>query len=201
MTAKPRELAPPLEAEAELHYGYRASLIGGARQFELTEQGLSWQIGARSGVWPYQSIASVRLSFRPVSMQSRRFRADLRTFDGQRLTILSTSWQTVTLMAPQDQAYRAFMAALHQKMHAAGSHAELSGGLPTLTYNGALVVVALLAVAMTALLARAVAVGEWPGVLFILGFAALFGWQIGGFIRRNKPRRYGFDALPAELLP
>ena len=201
MTATPRELDDPNQDEAGLQYGYRASLIGGGRQFALTEQGLSWQIGARSGVWPYQSIASVRLSFRPVSMQSRRFRADLRTLDGQRLTILSTSWQTVTLMAPQDQAYRAFMVALHQRLQAARSQAELTGGLSPLAYNGALVVLALLVVAMTALLARAVAVGEWPGVLFILGFAALFGWQIGGFIRRNKPRRYSFDALPEDLLP
>lgn len=201
MTADKPELDAPLEAEAGVHYGYRASLIGGARRFDLMEQGLSWQIGTRSGIWPYGSIASVRLSFRPVSMQSRRFRADLRTLDGQRLTILSTSWQTVTLMAPQDEAYRAFMVALHQRLKAAGSQAELTGGLSALGYNGALVVLALLAVAMTALLARAVAVGEWPGVLFILGFAALFGWQIGGFIRRNKPRRYSFDALPADLLP
>jgi len=29
----------------------------------------------------------------------------------------------------------------------------------------------------------------------------LFGWQIGGFIRRNRPRIYRFDALPPDLLP
>jgi hypothetical protein len=46
-----------------------------------------------------------------------------------------------------------------------------------------------------------VATGEWAGIVFILGFTALFGWQIGGFIRRNKPRRYTFEALPKELLP
>ena len=54
---------------------------------------------------------------------------------------------------------------------------------------------------MLGLLARALAVGEWGGIAFILGFAALFGWQIGGFIRRNRPRRYTFAALPQELLP
>jgi membrane protein CcdC involved in cytochrome C biogenesis len=57
------------------------------------------------------------------------------------------------------------------------------------------------AIAITALLARAVATGALGGALFLIGFAALFGWQIGGFIRRNKPRRYAFDALPGELLP
>jgi hypothetical protein len=38
-------------------------------------------------------------------------------------------------------------------------------------------------------------------VLFILGFAALFAWQVGGFVRRNQPRSYSFDRLPAGLLP
>ena len=60
-----------------LHYAYKASLVGAAHQFELTEQGLSWRIAGRSGLWPYADIASVRLSYRPVSMQSRRFRADI----------------------------------------------------------------------------------------------------------------------------
>jgi len=31
--------------------------------------------------------------------------------------------------------------------------------------------------------------------------AALFGWQIGGFIRRNRPCAYMFDHLPEALLP
>jgi hypothetical protein len=29
----------------------------------------------------------------------------------------------------------------------------------------------------------------------------LFGWQIGGFMWRNKPGVYTLDALPKELLP
>jgi hypothetical protein len=37
--------------------------------------------------------------------------------------------------------------------------------------------------------------------LFIAGFAALFAWQVGGFIRRNRPRIYTFDHLPKALLP
>jgi membrane protein CcdC involved in cytochrome C biogenesis len=60
---------------------------------------------------------------------------------------------------------------------------------------------AFLAVAMVGLLVRAIAIGEWAGVLFLLGFAALFVWQIGGFVRRNQPIMYSFDQLPKALLP
>jgi membrane protein CcdC involved in cytochrome C biogenesis len=60
---------------------------------------------------------------------------------------------------------------------------------------------AVLAVAMTGLLIRALAIGEFAGALFIIGFAALFAWQIGGFVRRNQPRSYSFDRVPSALLP
>src|SRR5258706_119955 len=87
-------------AEAYFRYAYKASLIGAAHQFELTDEGLSWQIGGKAGVWPYGDIAAIRLSYRPVSMQSRRFRADIEHANRQRIAILSTSWQTVALVAP-----------------------------------------------------------------------------------------------------
>ena len=110
-------------------YTYKASLIGSAHQFDLTEAGLSWRIGSRSGVWPYADIASVRLSYRPMTMQARRFRADIEKAGGGRIAIHSTSWQTVSLMAPQDQGYRAFITELHRRMKAAGSKAALIGGI------------------------------------------------------------------------
>jgi len=59
----------------------------------------------------------------------------------------------------------------------------------------------LLAVAMSGLLLRSIATGEWAGTLFLLGFAALFAWQVGGFVARNRPLAYRFDHLPKALLP
>jgi hypothetical protein len=184
-----------------LRYAYKASLIGSAHQFELTEQGLSWRIAGRSGLWPYVDIASVRLSYRPVSMQSRRFRADIGKEDGGRITIFSTTWQTAALMAPQDRDYRDFIIDLHARMAKAGSRAHLAGGLHPRLYTAAIVCVALLAVAMAGLLLRSLATGEWAGALFLVGFAALFAWQVGGFITRNRPLVYTFDDLPKALLP
>ena len=67
--------------------------------------------------------------------------------------------------------------------------------------RAALVLLALVAVAMVGLFIRAIATGEFAGALFLVGFAALFGWQIGGFVRRNRPRAYTFDDLPEALLP
>src|SRR4051794_24681427 len=176
---------PPDEAVENAHYAYKASLIGAARRFELTENGLSWHFGGRSAVWPYASISGIRLSYRPVSMQSRRFRAEIENSDGGRLVLISTSWQSAALMKPQNREYRAFVTQLHAQLANAGSKALLRGGLGPKAYTAAVALLTIVAVAMIGLLGRAVATGEFAGAFFLLGFAALFGWQIGGFVRRN----------------
>lgn len=201
MFALRKKLPAADAAQPGAAYAYKASLIGSAHRFELTDAGLSWQAGRKNAVWPYDEIARIALSYRPVSMQSQRFRADIQHADGRRVAILSTSWQTASLMVPQDKAFRAFMVELHRRMAAAGSRAQLVGGLRPGLYAGSVVLLALVATAMTALLARALATGAWGGALFIVGFAALFGWQVGGFVRRNKPRGYTFAELPEQLLP
>ena len=149
-TSLPNQAALSGEGAPETRYAYKASLIGSAHQFELTDAGLSWRIGRRSGVWAYRDVAGIRLSFRPVSMQSRRFRADIETTGGARIAILSTTWQTVALMAPQDQLYRVFIVELHRRMKAAGSKATLAGGIGTKTYAAAILVLALVGLAIAA---------------------------------------------------
>jgi hypothetical protein len=184
-----------------IRYAYKASLIGAAHQFELTDEGLSWRIAGRSGVWRYADISAIRLSYRPVSMQSRRFRADIVNSDGARIAILSTSWQSAALMAPQDHDYRVFITGLHARLARAGSQARLAGGLGPRVYAAAIILLALVAIAISGLMVRAIAIGEFAGALFLVGFAALFVWQVGGFVRRNRPLVYSFDRLPNALLP
>ena len=197
-----QEQATETASEAPaIRYAYKASLIGAAHQFELTDEGLSWRVAGRASVWPYADIACIRLSYRPVSMQQHRFRADIRHKSGARLPILSTSWQTAALMAPQDNGYRTFMITLHGRLEKLGSKAELAAGLGRTAYMAALALVALVGVMLLVLFIRAIAVGEWAGALFFVGFAALFGWQVGGFVRRNRPLAYTFDHIPEALLP
>ncbi|MCP3372683.1 hypothetical protein [Bradyrhizobium cajani] len=189
------------EAASVTSYAYKASLIGSAHRFELTEEGLAWHIAGRSGLWRYDEISAIRLSFRPVSMQQHRFRADISHTNGGRIAILSTSWQTAALMAPQDNGFRDFLIALHARMAKADSRATLTAGLGRRTYAAMLAFLAVLAVAMAGLLIRALMIGEFAGALFIVGFAALFVWQVGGFVRRNQPRSYSFDRVPRSVLP
>ena len=175
--------------------------MGAAHQFELSDGGLSWRLAGRAGVWPYADISAIRLSYRPVTMQADRFRADIHHRSRARITVVSTSWQTPALMAAQNQDYRSFMIELHERMARAGSKATLTGGLGRNVYAAGLTLVILLAVGMAALFVRALVTGEFTGALFLLAFAALFGWQVGGFLLRNKPLVYTFSDLPTRLLP
>jgi hypothetical protein len=189
------------ETAGAVRYAYKASLVGAAHQFELTGEGLNWRIAGKSGVWPYAAISAIRLSYRPVSMQSRRFRTDIDGAERGRIALLSTTWQTSVLMAPQDHDYRAFIVELHRRMAAAGNNATLTGGLKRRVYAAAVILLTLVAIAMAGLFLRAVMTGELAGILFLAGFAALFAWQVGGFVTRNRPRTYTFDRLPQALLP
>lgn len=114
---------------------------------------------------------------------------------------MSTTWRTLALMDTQSNDYRTFIVELHRRLAGHGARAMLAGGLNPALYVAGMGVLTLLCVAMTALLARAIMTGEWAGALFIVGLSALFGWQIGRFMRRNRPCAYTFDALPQDLLP
>ena len=186
---------------APTHYAFKPSLMGAAHQFELTDGGLSWRLAGRVGVWPYADISAIRLSYRPVTMQADRFRADIHHVSRARITVVSTSWQTAALMSAQNRDYRAFMLELHERMAKAGSKAVLTGGLGPNLYSLGLTLVTLLAIGMAGLFIRALVTGEFSGALFLLAFAALFGWQIGGFLARNRPLVYTFTDIPARLLP
>ena len=188
-------------ADVSTSYAFKASLVGAAHRFELTKAGLAWQLAGRSALWPYAEISAITLSYRPVWMQAHRFRADIRHESGARLSVLSTSWQTAALMAAQDDLYRAFIRDLHARLAAAGSRAKLSGGLGRISYAAAVALAGLVGVMLIILFTRALVTGEYAGALFFIGFAALFGWQIGGFVRRNRPVAYSWDRLPAVLLP
>lgn len=188
-------------ADDPTRYIFKPTLVGGARQFDLTDEGLSWQVAGKSGVWPLQKIAAIRLSYRPVSMQSRRFRADIEDTRGERVTIYSTTWQTVALMSPQDNGYRAFIVEFHRRLAEAKSNVVLVAGINPKIFMAGLILMGFVGVAIAGLLARALATGEFAGALFLVGFAGLFAWQIGNFMRRNKPRTYTLDALPQDVLP
>jgi len=182
------------------HYLFKSSLEGGAKQLTLSDAGLTVQ-ATRTELWPLESIAAIRLSYRPASMQAWRFRADIETLSGQSIKIFSTTWHSISQMARQDDDYRAFITELHRRLASVHSSARLTAGINPVLYMAGLVVMALIGISILGLFVRALVTAEFAGALFLAGFGGWFVWQIGGFMRRNRPRGYTFDALPKDVLP
>jgi hypothetical protein len=182
-------------------YTYKPSLMGAAWEFRLRGDALEWHAGRHQGRFPYARITRVRLSYRPVTMQSRRFVAEIWPAGGPKLTIASTTWRSMVEQTAQDEAYGAFIRELHRRLAAGGSAASLEIGLPPMLYWPGLVVFAGAALALAALTVRALQIGELAGAAFVGGFFALFVWQSGNYFRRNRPGRYRADAPPRDLVP
>jgi hypothetical protein len=116
-------------APASEVYAYKPSLMGAPWELRAAEDALEWRSGRASGRIPYGDITAVRLSYRPLTLQSRRFVCEIRRRRGPRLTVPSTSWEGLLLPAPQDAPYGAFVRALHRRLAAASQAcAEGEGG-------------------------------------------------------------------------
>jgi hypothetical protein len=182
-------------------YVHKPSLMGAAWELHLRPDALEWQAGRQRGRIPYARITRVRLSFRPVTMQTRRFVTEIWWPEGPRLSIASTSWRSLVEQQAQDRAYGAFVRELNRRIAAAGARAAFETGSPALLYWPGLAVFAGVALALAVLAVRALEIGAYAGAALVGGFFALFVWQSGTYFKRNRPGRYRPDAVPKELVP
>ena len=195
------DVSPQPGASPDLVYAYKPSLLGAPFEFRLTPTALEWRRGRYAAQIPYRQIRRLRLSFRPVSMQSHRFRTEVWSAGGPKLQIFSTSWRSIVEQERHDAAYTAFIVELHRRIAAAGAAPTLQAGTPVVVYWIGFAVFAAAALALAALTARALQAGAYAGAGLVGGFLALFLWQMGTFFRRNRPGAYRADALPPLVLP
>ena len=182
-------------------YIHKPSLMGAPWELRLRPEALEWRTGRHEGRIPYARVTRVRLSFRPVTMQTRRFLAEVWSASGPRLSIASTSWRSMVEQEAQDQAYGAFMRELHQRIAAAGATPAYDRGSPALLYWPGLAVFVGVVAGLAVLIVQALDIGAYGGAAVVGAFFALFAWQGGAYFRRNRPGRYRPDALPADLVP
>ena len=182
-------------------YIHKPSLMGAPWELRLRPEALEWRTGRHEGRIPYARVTRVRLSFRPVTMQTRRFLAEVWSAGGPRLSIASTSWRSMVEQAAQDQAYGAFMRELHRRIAAAGAAPAYDRGSPALLYWPGLAVFVGVVAGFAVLIVQALDIGAYGGAAVVGAFFALFAWQGGTYFRRNRPGRYRPDALPADLVP
>ena len=191
----------PASAGEGVAYTYRASLLGAPWEFKLVGDGIDWANGRKSGRVPFRTLRRVRLSFRPSSMQTHRFAAELWADGAPKLEILSSSWKSMVEQERLDKPYAAFIAELHRRIALAPPPARFEQGSHPLLYWPGLIVYVGVSLGLAWLVMRALQAGVKGGAAFVGGFLALFLWQGGNFFRRNRPGLYSPESPPAELMP
>jgi hypothetical protein len=182
-------------------YAYKPSLMGAPWELRLAPDALEWRIGRHQGRTPYTRIARVRLSFRPVTMQTRRFVTEIWPADGPRLVVASSSWKSIVEQEGRDQAYGAFIRELHRRIAASGARVTFEAGSPPILYWLGLAVFVIVTLGLAVLTVRALQSGAWAAAAIIGGMLCLFVWQSGNYFRRNRPGSYRPEALPEQLVP
>ena len=189
------------EAAADPAYAFKPSLMGGACQFTLRPDAMEWQIGRRSGRVGYGRVRAVRLSYRPVTMQTHRFITEIWSADNPKIQIVSVSWRSIMEQQRLDAAYAAFIIELHRRLAAAGAPARFLTGLPFATYWVGVVVFGAVLVATGGLLVRATSFDQWAPMVVVAIFFLVFAYQLGTYFYRNRPGRYRPEEIPADVLP
>ena len=186
---------------SDIEYSYKPSLMGGVWTFRLAPDGLQWSIGTVSGQVAYQDIRRIRMSFRPVTMQSYRFLTEVWSDRNPKLPIVSSSWKSLTEQERFDEAYTHFVVGLHEKIAGAKGSPQLQAGAMAFLYWPGAAIFAAICVATIGILVRTLQEGETAATLFLLAFFAFLVWQLGRFFKRNLPRLYTLDAIPNDVLP
>jgi hypothetical protein len=195
------QMTEPEGAGEGAAYSYRPSLLGAGWTFKLTDDGIDWTAGARSGHVAFDKVRRLRMSYAPMSMQSHRFVTELWAADGTKLRIVSTSWKSMVEQSRQDAAYSTFIAELHRRIAEAGVPVRCEQGRAVWLYWPGVSIFAAVTLGLAALIVRALQADAIAGALFIAAFLALFLWQAGSFFRRNRPGLYRPDAPPRDLMP
>ena len=139
------------------------------------------------------------MSYRPRSMQRHRFLTELRTHSGPKVTIISTSWKSMSELERLDRPYQDFVIALHQRLGA--RPVEFIGGNNPVKFWVSLVIFVPLIAGIIGVAVRAFREDAPIAALLIVGFLAVFVWQGANYFRRNRPVRYEPNTVPPGLLP
>lgn len=182
-------------------YAYRPSLLGAAWEFKLIGDGIDWAAGHKAGRIPFRAVRRLRMSYRPASMQTHRFKTELWADGAPKLEILSSSWKSMVEQERLDKSYAAFIAELHRRIALAAVPARFEQGSDPLLYWPGLLVFVGVALGLALLVVRALQADAKGGAVFVGGFLVLFLWQGGNYFRRNLPRAYHPLELPSQLLP
>ena len=189
-----------MPAEIPLTYTQNPRPVGFPVTYKLVSDRLVVDTVKRVDEFPLRDVEQVRLTYEPGKLARGFYKAAVRFRDGRTVSLGSVSWSSVFHSVDQAPAYGAFVAALVAAIGEASPRARLEAGKPLLVWGAMVAVAAAIAAAIAAAVALPLSHGSPMGSLVALALGAVMAWQMGPVVRRNRPRRFTPQTLPADLL-
>jgi len=184
----------------EAEYRVRHHAFEPERIWHVGPDGLSWQVGEKSGHFGFSEIVAIRLGYTPTRFDFARYRCIVTRFNGWEETIVSTSYRGIGSFEDRAGDYGRFIRTLIAEASRANPAIQFKAGESQLKYWGSIAIL----VAAFALLAIVVlSIGfntTWLIIAKLLVIAFLFPVCLR-WIAKNRPQPFSADAIPASVLP
>lgn len=191
----------PAADMAVTEYSFRPGLAGGDQVCRLTRDGFVWEAGGRSRLIPYRDIMSVRLSYRPGNLVSNRFIAEIWPREGGKITLVSVSVAGPVSFENRGAAYTAFVTEFGRRMEEAQPGFRFEMGMPLWRWWSAVVFAGVTLCAFVCFIGYAIKAGDIKLLLVVLAFGALFFWQVGSILFRNRRGACETKSIPTYIMP
>lgn len=149
----------------------------------------------------YDEVKELRLLYDPARAAPHRFRCDLNSVAGHRVSLMSKSFVTPRIYEDRSSGYASFVRELIQRVGAAAPHCKFyAGQTPWSFYGGhALALIGVLVIAHLA--ARFGGLPPNPALILKIVMAAAYLAIAVLSAKRRRPRSFKPQNIPPNMLP
>lgn len=152
-------------------------------------------------VYALKDVREVRLAFAPTRPERNRYRCRVLLPGGQAIEFFNRTYRGVMDFADTSAEYAAFVQALHVALARHNPACRFTAGASQGAFVVNAVVLVLLAVVMIGALIFFLVVGLlWVALLKVL-LIAFYLPTAWAWVKRNRPRVYGPETIPPDILP
>jgi len=180
-------------------YSVRRHAFEKERRWNVDDTGLAWQSEDASGRLDFAAIAAIRLQYGATRADFVRYNCHVTGHSGA-YTIVSTHFDSLGNFSDRRETYAPFVRALIARAAAANPRCRFQAGVSPAQFW---LTVVLLFVSLVILAIAALSLGV-PALWYLyLKIAVIIVLLPVAFlwIKRNRPRRFDPNAIPADALP
>lgn len=186
---------------ADITYAHTPKPFGREVTFTIKGRELVVSDERKTLTAPLKEIAQVRLTYEPRNTMAKGFRMKLWFSNNRTAVMTNLAWKSLIQVERQDEAYRRFVTTLISEIGKANPACTFLAGQAKPLWAMVALAAGLSLVGLIWLVARAWLAGSTSMALLTLLFGGYFAFTISEMLRRNRPRPFTPQAIPADILP